>query len=177
MKKPLKTAMIIVAVLTLTSITNQTTGDKGQAERAEQAEPKAKPQQEVAEAMPPTEEKYIAEELDLLARIINAEAGVMSDEAQQLVGNVVLNRVEDARFPDTIKDVIYQKGQYSPTWNGAIKKEPTERAINNAKRLLDGERFCDKNVVWQAEFKQGKGVYKKTAETVNGYTYTMYFCY
>lgn len=174
MKKARNIVAILLAILILTGVTYHTTGDKSQ---AEQVETTAEIQQEIIEPPTPIEEKYTAEELDLLARIINAEAGIMSDEAQQLTGNVVLNRVDDARFPNTIKEVIYQKGQYAPTWNGAIKKEPTQRAISNAKRLLEGERFCDGTVVWQAEFKQGKGVYKKITETINGYTYTMYFCY
>ena len=94
-------------------------------------------------------------DLELLARIINAEAGGCTDEHQLLVGNVVLNRVADSRFPNTIYEVIYQKGQYSPTWNGAINKTPSQQAYNNAQRLLNGERFCPSNVVFQANFKQG----------------------
>ena len=94
-------------------------------------------------------------DLELLARIINAEAGGCTDEHQLLVGNVVLNRVADSRFPNTIYGVIYQKGQYSPTWNGAINKIPSQQAYINAQRLLDGERFCPSNVVFQANFKQG----------------------
>ena len=116
---------------------------------------------------------YTDDELDLLARIIYAEAGGMSDECQLLVGNVVLNRVADDRFPDSIYGVIYQKGQYSPTWNGAIHKKPSDRAVENAKRLQSGERCCPAEVVWQSEFRQGNGVYKKITE--NGTT--MWFCY
>lgn len=115
-------------------------------------------------------------DLDLLARIITAEASVMSDEVQLLVGQVVLNRVADDRFPDTIRDVIYQKGQYAPVKNGSIHNEPTERALRNAKKLLSGYRACGEKVVWQAEFKQGK-VYKKISEKVGNYTYKMIFCY
>jgi hypothetical protein len=121
----------------------------------------------------PTPPPYTAEELDLLSRIIYAEAGGMDDQCQLLAGNVVLNRMTDERFPDTLHDVIYQKGQYAPTWNGAIHKTPSERAVANAKRLLEGERFCPANVVWQAEFKQGRGVYRKF-ESKGG---VMYFCY
>ena len=112
-------------------------------------------------------------DLELLARIINAEAGGCTDEHQLLVGNVVLNRVADSRFPNTIYGVIYQKGQYSPTWNGAINKTPTEQAYKNAQRLLDGERFCPNNVIFQANFKQGSGVYKAISTS---YSVT-YFCY
>lgn len=112
-------------------------------------------------------------DLELLARIINAEAGGCTDEHQLLVGNVVLNRVASSSFPNTIYGVIYQKGQYSPTWNGAINKTPSEQAYKNAQRLLNGERFCPKNVVFQANFKQGSGVYKAISTSYS----TTYFCY
>ena len=50
----------------------------------------------------------------LLAKLINAEAGEgCSIEHNQLVGCVVMNRVKDTRFPNTISEVIYQKNQYS----------------------------------------------------------------
>ncbi len=50
----------------------------------------------------------------LLAKLINAEAGEgCSIEHNQLVGCVVMNRVKDSRFPNTISEVIYQKNQYS----------------------------------------------------------------
>jgi len=106
---------------------------------------------------------------ELLARIINAEAGGSSVEDQMLVGNVVLNRVNSEKFPDTIREVIYQRGQYSPTWNGAINKIPTETAYACADRLLAGERLAPSNVVFQAQFKQGSGVWKKVGNH--------YYCY
>lgn len=107
-------------------------------------------------------------DLMLLAKLIYLENGSGSDEIQLLTGNVVLNRVASKKYPNTIKEVIYQKGQYSIT--SKIKStKPSERAIKNARRLLEGERFCPSNVVYQSRFKQGSGVYKK----ING----EYFCY
>ena len=180
MKTVIKTGVLIIVVLLLTSFTYQTKKEKlkvpQETANTEESliieEPPIIPEETITE-----EKNYTDEELDLLARIINAEAGIMSDEAQLLVGNVVLNRVADARFPNTIRNVIYQKGQYAPTWDGSINNSPSKRALANAKRLMDGERFCDKNVVWQAEFKQGQGLYRQITENVNGYNYTMYFCY
>lgn len=116
---------------------------------------------------------YNSNDLDLMARIIYAEAGNCSDEEQLLVGNVIMNRVADKDYPNNIHDVIYQKGQYSPTWNGAINKTPSSQAIKNAKRILNGERFCPSNVIYQAMFKQGSGVYK-SLKNPDG---TTYFCY
>lgn len=117
------------------------------------------------------EPDYTQQDLDLLSRLVYAEAGSdwCSDEMQLMVANVVINRVNDDRFPDSIHDVVYQKGQYSCISNGMLDKEPNQRAIDNAKRILDGERVCDECVIWQSEFTQGKGVYKKVQN--------MYFCY
>ena len=110
------------------------------------------------------------DDLDLLARTIYAESkDEKSEEHYLLAGNVVMNRVASPKYPNTIKDVIYQKGQYSPTWNGQIKHKPNQLAIDCARRLLKGERFCPEDVLFQAEFKQGTGVYKKIGKT--------YFCY
>lgn len=82
------------------------------------------------------EPTYTEEELDLLSRLIFAEVGCewIPDDIQLYVGSVVLNRVESDLFPDNIYDVIYAKGQYSPTWSGAINNTPDERTIANAKK-------------------------------------------
>lgn len=116
---------------------------------------------------------YTEEELDMLSRIIFAEAGsdCISDEHQQLVGAVVLNRIADPRFPDTMKEVIWAKGQYACTQNGTYWLEPSERAIENARKVLSGEVITPNNLVFQAEFVQGE-VYK-TFETPYS---TTYFC-
>lgn len=120
---------------------------------------------------------YTEEELYLLAKIIYAEAGSswLSDEQQLLVGNVVLNRVASPEFPNTIKEVIYQKGQYYGVNSNRFKKMvPGERELAHAKRLLDGERFCPTSVVFQANFKQGSGVWKAIPDKI---LKTTYFCY
>lgn len=120
---------------------------------------------------------YSDSDLDLLARLIHAEAGCnwMTDELQMSVGNVVLNRVSDDRFPNTIGEVIYQKGQYACIKNGMIDNKPSEQAVNNARRLLEGERVLPENVIWQSEFPQGDTVYKTYPDEILGNT--TYFCY
>ena len=52
---------------------------------------------------------YTEEELDLLARLIYSEGGIESYETQLKIGSVVMNRVDDPYFPNTIREVIYQK--------------------------------------------------------------------
>ena len=117
---------------------------------------------------------YTENDLYVLSHIISAEAGNCSEDMMLSVGSVVLNRVTDDRFPDSIEEVVFQEGQYSPTWNGTFYNEPTEGAVVAAKTLLEGGAVIDASVVWQAEFPQGQGVYD-TIESPWGTV--MYFCY
>ena len=119
---------------------------------------------------------YTAEDLDLLARIINAEAGCdwMPDWVQRMVGSVVLNRVKSNRFPNTIREVIYQPGQYGPVTNGSIHKKPTQKVLKNAKYVLENGPNCPEGVVGQSGFIQGK-VHATYYDPYLGTT--MYFCY
>ena len=120
---------------------------------------------------------YTEEDLDLLARLITAEMGAswVSDEMQLYVGSVVINRMNHELFPNTLYDVIYAKGQYSPTWNGAINNTPDERTIENARQLLEHGSVLPENVVFQANFPQGDGTYYEYYDEVLGTT--TYFCY
>lgn len=114
---------------------------------------------------------YTQADLDLLSRVVYSEAGSswLSDEHQRAVASVVLNRVADSRFPNTIYGVVYQRGQYACVNNGMIKRTPNQRAINNAKYVLENGVTIPTNVVWQAQFRQGKGLWK--------YIEGHYFCY
>ena len=106
-----------------------------------------------------------------LARIIQAEnGGHEDDEALLLTGIVVLKRVKSKHYPDTITGVISQKGQYSTYADGKFWNEPSNRSMRIAKKLLSTDIADDypDNLVFQAEFEQGREVYKKL-----GYEY---FC-
>ena len=121
-----------------------------------------------------TEKTYTDNDLYVLSHIISAEAGNCSEDMMLSVGSVVLNRVADDRFPDTIEEVVFQPGQYSPTWNGAYYEEPTEEACEVAKTLLEEGSTIDSSVVWQSNFPQGNGIYD-IIESPWGTV--MYFCY
>lgn len=108
-------------------------------------------------------------ELNLMSHLIYGEAGDQSDECQRAVGSVVLNRVKHERYPDTIEEVIFQKGQYACTWDGNFKKEPSKQALKNARWLLSGNITLPDNVIYQSQFVQGDGVYKKIGTEI--------FCY
>ena len=123
------------------------------------------------------EESYTFEDLMLLSKIIYAEAGSewLSDEWKMCVGEVVLNRVASPEFPDTIKEVLEQPGQYyganSRYFNNLL---PSERCVVAAMRLLNGERLLEPSVVFQANFIQGGGAQTAVYDKYLGWTY---FCY
>ena len=74
-------------------------------------------------------ESVTAEEKELLAKLVNAEARGECYEGKVAVATVVLNRVDSPQFPDTITEVIYEKHQFSPVSDGSINLEPSEEAI------------------------------------------------
>lgn len=127
------------------------------------------------------EPAYTEEEHEILAIIIYQEAGgdMCSDETRMMVGNVFLNRVDSPLFPDTFEEVATGKWQYGRLYETGIKwpdraslpqeQAAVQRAYDTAERLLEGERVLPKNVIWQAEFTQGDGVYCES----DG----LYFCY
>ena len=121
--------------------------------------------------------RYRRENIELLAKVITVEMGAdwVSDLAQQLVGSVVLNRLEHERFPDTLREVIYQRGQYPSAHNGVLDNcEPTGQALRNAEWLWDNGSVLPENVVFQAEFIQGTSIYIVYHDPV--IKTTTYFC-
>lgn len=81
---------------------------------------------------------YNGDDLYWLSRIIYAESGNQSLEGKIAVGNVILNRVADSRFPNTVKGVIFQKNQFTPVSNGSIYRTPSNESIAAAKLCLEG---------------------------------------
>ena len=61
-------------------------------------------------------------DLQLLACLVQAEAGDQDLTGKRLVVDVVLNRVSDPRWPNTISEVIYEPGQFSPVTDGSLAK-------------------------------------------------------
>ena len=86
-------------------------------------------------------------DLELLACVIYQEGGgdSCSDLCRYMIGDVVLNRVADPRFPDTIEGVLLQDGQY------------VARAYAVARDLLAGNHspIFGKGYVWQSDVEQG----------------------
>ena len=63
-----------------------------------------------------------ADEARLLAALIHCEAGGEAYEGQLAVGAVVMNRVRSAAFPNSIADVIYASGQFTPAMTGTLQE-------------------------------------------------------
>lgn len=84
------------------------------------------------------------EDYKVLLRIVEAEAGGEDIEGRMLVASVVLNRVESDVFPDTVKDVVFQKengtAQFSPAYSGRYDRVTvSEATIEAVERVLEGE--------------------------------------
>lgn len=122
---------------------------------------------------------WTSEEELLLAKVVYAEMGQSDapDEAQQLVAQVVINRMRHDSFPDTIYDVIYQTGQYACT-SYLDGVQPDQRAKDNALKALKGEVDCPDDVVWQAGFPQcAWNTSVKIYKTFTIGSSTVYFCH
>lgn len=90
---------------------------------------------------------FTEEDLELLAKITQVEAGNESYEGQLGVANVILNRVKDSRFPNTIKGVIYSGKQFPPAHNGLLdKSKPNASVLRAAKDALNGKNNVEKAV-------------------------------
>ena len=87
----------------------------------------------------PGQEYYDAEVLFWLSRVIYAESGNQPLEGQMAVGNVVMNRVENPIYPDTIKEVLAQKNQFTTFNNGKLAdRTPNASSVLAAKLVMDG---------------------------------------
>lgn len=101
------------------------------------AKPKAAPVKAAAKA-----ESQYSSDIDVLARLIMAEAQAEPYEAKVAVGAVVMNRIQSGQWADTIKGVIYQKSggyyQFTPVENGWINKPANAECVKAAKAAMSG---------------------------------------
>ncbi len=90
--------------------------------------------------------KVTSEEVAMLERIVQAEAGGEDMVGKILIANVIMNRIQDDDFPDTIEDVIFQNNdgeyQFSPVDDKRYYSVKISRSTKEAvKRALDGEDY------------------------------------
>ena len=76
--------------------------------------------------------------INLLARIISAEARGEPYKGQVAVGAVILNRIEHPSFPDTLSGVIYQNGAFTAIVDGQFNEPVASSAYNAARDALNG---------------------------------------
>ncbi len=114
---------------------------------------------------------YTQEDRNLLAEVMYYENWNTDSEhlAAYYTGAVVMNRVKSKDWPNTIKEVLYQRGQYSTTKKFFTKEIPAECYELAEMILREGTPDVPENVIFQSMRKLGKGTWKK----VN----TDYFCY
>lgn len=111
-----------------------------------------------------------------LAKIAMAEAESEDTEGKALVMLVVLNRVWDDEFPDTIEEVIFQKGQFSPIGNGRYDEVEPDEDCYRALQLIQTDGWDESHgatyfesksdSTWHSEnltflFKHGKHYFYK----------------
>lgn len=86
--------------------------------------------------------KYSEDEVYLLAQCVEAEAGYYDGHAtsQRFIAQVILNRVHSGKFPNSIREVIYQKDdgipQFSVAYDGAINREVRDDTLANVYSVL-----------------------------------------
>lgn len=122
--------------------------------------------------MVPIEEILDYTQVEMLACVIYQEAGsdICTNECRMMVADVVLNRVEDERFPDTIEGVLTAPGQYSlysttgVVWPERAFNPGEAKAVDRAYRIAEnalsglGTGIRHNGYVWQAEFEQGEEI-------------------
>ena len=84
----------------------------------------------------------------ILYKIVEAEAGCEDYVGKVLVANVVLNRLQDSQFPNTVEEVVFQQEdgvtQFSPVANGRYDSAvPDEDTIQAVEAALEGEDYSE----------------------------------
>ncbi|MFT9599125.1 cell wall hydrolase [Mesobacillus sp.] len=109
-----------------------------------------------------TDKRFIKEEeVRLLARLVHAEAKGEPYEGKVAVAEVVLNRVEHEQFPDTVKEVIYQRNAFQPVQNGAINKPAGEEAIKAVEDALENENNIDSLYFYNPETATSQWIFTR----------------
>lgn len=101
--------------------------------------------------------KYTAEEIEILEKVTMAEAEGESYEGKVAVVNVILNRVASPWFPDTIKEVVFQPGQFTPIHDGRYEKAvPNEEVKAAVRDALNGKTVVDSDTLFFLNPKKAK---------------------
>ena len=92
-------------------------------------------------------------DLVLFAAILQCEAGGYNYDGILAVATVIMNRVESPAYPNTISDVVYQSGQFAPTWDGSLSRVlqsgPVSLCYQVAQEALGGARLASVSGCYQ----------------------------
>lgn len=111
--------------------------------------------------------KFTEREIDLMAQLVWHEAGNQDMVGKMLVADTVLNRVEDSRFPNTVEEVIFQKGQYT-TAKVLGRVEPTIECYGAVLSEIDGERYNTEVLFFGRAYGCGKPLFQHQDHCFSG---------
>ena len=99
-------------------------------------------------------------EYKVLLKIVEAEAGSEDLTGKMLVANVIMNRVNSNRFPDTVTEVVYQRhkgsAQFSPVDNGTINTVTvSSETVEAVRRVMNGEDSSNGALFFRAVYCNG----------------------
>lgn len=106
-------------------------------------------------------EEWKLGEMELVAQIVEAEAGNQDLTGKRLVADVVLNRKDHSDFPDTVESVIFDGYQFSPTKDGRFDEAAWE---------MSNDSFLAVELEWMRESRLDPGIlyFSNTTDPVNG---------
>lgn len=110
-----------------------------------------------------------------MSMALQLEAGVdWPDWAVIMIGDVIMHRIASPDYPDTVKGVLLDPGQYEPFFGDFELFQPEQRYIDLAERILNGEScLTDMDILYQALFPQGQTIVTYYDEVLGT---TTYFC-
>lgn len=114
----------------------------------------------------PTGGYLVTEEMAMVAQLVQAESGNQDPKGKRLVADVVLNRVDSDRFPNTIKEVIFQKNpiQFGVTVDGSFDRvgvDVTEECFEAVRMEWECKTRIDNEVLYfNTKHENGKNPFK-----------------
>lgn len=111
--------------------------------------------------------KFTEREIDLMAQLVWHEAGNQDMVGKMLVADTVLNRMESERFPNTVEEVIFQKGQYT-TAKVLGRIEPPIDCYGAVLSEIDGERYNTEVIFFGRAYGCGKPLFQHQDHCFSG---------
>ena len=188
MKRAVTCAAVILAAALLLAATSWTSRQAQAHDIAETARKMGLPEDSPIIREAPFLWWVETEEARILAKMLDGECRDCTDRHQQLTARTPYNRILDdsGLFPDTIREVILQPGQYSPEYVRNLPDyftadEVMQRCFRNAYVAFLHEVDCPDTVIYASEFPPGvlgSGCYEASKVYINGIYYsTTYFNY